>query len=108
MQSNKREQHDSYRYFRGNRLAVRISCTVRPAGDADMTAEEQPSCLFYTNVLKFADKLRVSCFLLQILIGKFCMWLIVALEQEIREDNIFQIFVHKTAEILPKIMFRNY
>ncbi|TPP58771.1 hypothetical protein FGIG_02392 [Fasciola gigantica] len=51
-------EHDSYRYFRGNRLAMRISSTVRPAVDSK-TAEQQPSCLFYTSVLKFADKLRM-------------------------------------------------
>ncbi|KAF7233007.1 hypothetical protein EG68_04772, partial [Paragonimus skrjabini miyazakii] len=48
--------HDSYQYFRGNRLALQITCTVC---SSSTPALQQPWGLFYTSVLKFADKLRM-------------------------------------------------
>lgn len=49
---------DPYLNFRGNRLALRIACNVHPTSGE----QPQPWCLFYTNVLKFVDKIRVSSY----------------------------------------------
>ncbi|KAH8857641.1 hypothetical protein KSF78_0008639 [Schistosoma japonicum] len=52
-------QHDSYKYFRAYRLAMEVNLTVKPPPSGSLTMEQRPWCLFYTSVLKFADKLRV-------------------------------------------------
>ncbi|CAH8862289.1 unnamed protein product [Trichobilharzia szidati] len=57
---SERLQHDSFKYFRANRLAMQVNFTVKPppTGSSGST-DQRPWCLFYTSVLKFADKLRV-------------------------------------------------
>ncbi|TGZ59272.1 hypothetical protein CRM22_009166 [Opisthorchis felineus] len=47
--------HDSYRHFRANRLSMRITCSVHPP----TSPASRPWCLFYTSILKFADRLRM-------------------------------------------------
>ncbi|VDP54407.1 unnamed protein product [Schistosoma margrebowiei] len=51
-------QHDSFKYFRANRLAMDINFTVKPPPTGSSTMDQRPWCSFYTSVLKFADKLR--------------------------------------------------
>uniref|UniRef100_A0A094ZX33 UPF0378 protein n=1 Tax=Schistosoma haematobium TaxID=6185 RepID=A0A094ZX33_SCHHA len=53
-------QHDSFKYFRANRLAMDINFTVKPPPTGSSTMDQRPWCSFYTSVLKFADKLRTN------------------------------------------------
>ncbi|CAH8641914.1 unnamed protein product [Dicrocoelium dendriticum] len=50
-------EHDSYLRFRGNRLAMRVLCGIQ---SSRLDSDRLPSCLLYTSMLKFTDKLRMS------------------------------------------------
>ncbi|CAH8576988.1 unnamed protein product [Heterobilharzia americana] len=57
--TSEQNQHDSYKYFRANRLAMQVNFTVKPPPSGSSKTDQRPWCLLYTSVLKFADKLRV-------------------------------------------------